>query len=210
MNRPGMESRTISKLSWFKEWALDSLGNIRHEERVAAIVSRLVKITSSLHNLNQNDLWFLRFAALVHDIGRCEEDRRHPSIGARMIRRNKDLPLKKRQRRALAFLTLRHRGAVPDIADDRSIRSGDDGAKLHLLLAFLRAADCLDSRSLPSPNLTFSRRGRRIRIVCQIREDCAKARAVFSRRKKFRLLEAMLDCRVEVAIVAQRRLRAVA
>ena len=53
-------------------------------------------------------------------------------------------------------------------------------------------------------------RGRRIRIVCRLREDSAEARRVFSRRKKFRLLEEMLDCRIDVVIVAARRLSAVA
>jgi hypothetical protein len=74
----------------------------------------------------------------------------------------------------------------------------------------LRAADALDSRGLPSPRLSISRRGTQIRIVCRPHEDSAKVRRIFTRRKKFRLLEELLDCRIEVVVVARRRLRAVA
>jgi exopolyphosphatase/pppGpp-phosphohydrolase len=149
-------------------------------------------------------------AALVHDVGRSVDDEDHPTVGARMIQRETSLRLKKRHRRALAYLTLRHRGAVPELGHDSALRSSDDARRLRLLLGFLRTADCFDSRSLPSPRLSFSRRGRRLQIHCMLREESAKARRVFSRRKKFRLLEETLGCRVEVVISVQRRLRAVA
>jgi hypothetical protein len=210
MSRPGTERRTTSKLAWFQEWASGHLGNVRHERRVANIVCSLFDITRPLHDLSRSDLQILKIAALVHDVGRSVDTKTHPSIGASMIRRNAELPLKKSQRRALAYLTLRHRGSVPDAADDPALRRVDDVRTLRLMLGFLRAADTLDSRWLPSPGLSFSRRGRRIRIICRVREDSGAARRVFSRRKKFRLLEELLDCRIEVEIAASRRLRAVA
>ena len=52
---------------------------------------------------------------------------------------------------------------MPDVSDDVAFRR-DDSHALRLLLALLRAADCLDSRSLPSPRILISRRGRRIQI----------------------------------------------
>lgn len=124
-----------------------------------------------------------------------------------MIRRDADIPLKKQDRRALAYLTLRHRGSVPAAADDPALRRCHDGSTLRLLLGFLRAADALNSRRLPTPRISLSRRGRRIRIKCRLREDSADARRIFSRRKKFRLLEEMLDCRIEVSVIAHGRLR---
>jgi exopolyphosphatase/pppGpp-phosphohydrolase len=210
MSRPGMESRTTSKLAWLRDWASDQLGDIRHERRVAAHVSSLIDITLPLHDLTRADIRLVKMAAFIHDVGRSINKRKHPALGARMIRRNADLPVSKQQRRALAYLTLRHRGLVPAPQDDPALNRINDPAKLQLLLGILRAADTLDSRRLASPRLTFSRRGRRIRIVCQLREDSAEARRIYSRRKKFRLLEEMLDCHIEVVVISQRRLSAVA
>jgi exopolyphosphatase/guanosine-5'-triphosphate,3'-diphosphate pyrophosphatase len=210
MSRPGMESRTTSKLAWFRDWASDHLGDIRHERRVAGSVSALIDATLPLHNLTRADIRLLKIAAFVHDVGRSVNKGKHPSVGARMIRREADLPLSKKQRRAVAYLTLRHRGLVPTAQDDPALRRVGEPAKLRLLLGILRAADTLDSRRLPSPSLSFFRRGRRIRIVCRLREDSAEARRVFSRRKKFRLLEEMLDGRIDVVFVGARRLSAVA
>ncbi|HEX4052786.1 MAG TPA: HD domain-containing protein [Tepidisphaeraceae bacterium] len=209
MNRPGTEGQTVSTLAWIQNWVFDHLGDVRHERRVASIAASLVDLTFPLHDLTRADVRLLKMAALVHDVGRSVDNKNHPSVGARMIRRNADIPVKKEHRRALAYLTLRHRGAVP-AADDPALRRRKDGSTLRLLLGFLRAADALDSRRLATPTISLSRRGRRIRIVCRLREDSAEARRIFSRRKKFRLLEEMLDCHIEVAVIAQRRLRAVA
>jgi exopolyphosphatase/guanosine-5'-triphosphate,3'-diphosphate pyrophosphatase len=210
MSRPGTESQTTSKLTWFRDWAGEHLGTIRHERRVAAIASSLIDVTFPFHDLTRAEIRLLKIAAFLHDIGRSVNRRKHPSVGARMIRRNADLPLSKKQRRALAYLTLRHRGLVPAAQDDPALRRVRDPATLQLLLGILRAADTLDSRRLSAPRLNFVRRGRRIRIVCRVRDDSAAARRIFSRRKKFRLLEEMLNCRIDVVIVARRRLCAVA
>ncbi len=65
----------------------------------------------------------------------------------------------------------------------------------------------LDSRSLES--LVFALAspaggGRMaplaLRVHCYLRSDSLKARQVYRRRKKFRLLEELLDCRVDVEI----------
>jgi hypothetical protein len=71
----------------------------------------------------------------------------------------------------------------------------------------LRVADTLDCRSLPAPRLAIRLRDRCLRITCGLREDSNKVRRVFSRRRKFRLLEEVLDCRVEIAVQRARRLK---
>jgi len=210
MGRPGMEGQTASTLSWFRNWVSSQLGGIRHERRVAAVARSLFDLTASMHDLTRGDLRLLKLAAYLHDVGRSVQNKNHAAIGARIIRRNRDLPLKKRQRRTLAYLALRHRGRLPDAENDSALAHLNDPRKARLLLAFLRAADALDSRGLASPRLSIYRRGQQIRIVCRPREDSAKARRIFSRRKKFRLLEELLKCKIEVVVVAPRRLRAVA
>jgi exopolyphosphatase/pppGpp-phosphohydrolase len=212
MNSLGMDSRSVSKVAILRRWVHSRLGASEHERRVGAIAATLVRLTSAMHSLSTPDIRLLKMAAMVHDVGRSVSKKNHPAIGARMLRRGKHLPLKSRQRRALAYLTLYHRGQVPDWNEAKKeiLRPGDDAARLRLILAFLRAADSLDSRSQPRPSLTFQVRGRRIRIICRLAEDTAKARKIFSRRKKFRLLEELLDCRVEVTLQSSRRLRLVA
>jgi hypothetical protein len=131
---------------------------------------------------------------------RCDGDEGHEITGAKMILRDESLPLTPNERRALAFLTRYHRGPVPDIGGDRLLTDADDHDALWLTLALLRAADALDSRSLESPRLVFALRGRTLRIACYLDDDSAKARRVYSRRKKFRLLESLLCCRVEIDV----------
>jgi exopolyphosphatase/guanosine-5'-triphosphate,3'-diphosphate pyrophosphatase len=199
-----MDGQTASTLSWCRDWVSEQLGGIRHERRVAAIARTLFDLTLPMHDLNRGDLRLLTLGAYLHDVGRSINNKNHASIGAGIIRRERTLPLKKRQRRILSYLALRHRGGVPEAGSDPALKRVNDAGKVRLLLAFLRAADALDSRGLPSPRLSISRRGQRIRIVCRPREDSAKARRIFSRRKKLRLLEEMLDCRIDVVVVVAR------
>jgi exopolyphosphatase/pppGpp-phosphohydrolase len=210
MSRPGMEGQRVRSLSWFREWVLQQLGSIRHERRVSAICRSLFEITLPLHDLNRSDLRLLKLAGYLHDIGRSINNKNHPAEGARIIRRQSDLPLKKRERRLLAYIALRHRGSIPDANEDRALDRVSDKSKARMLLGFLRAADTLDSRWMAAPGLSFSRRGQTIRIVCRTRHDADEARRIFCRRKKFRLLEEMLDCRFEVVVRTRRRIRAAA
>lgn len=186
---------------------MEHLGTVRHERRVSTIARQLVDATLPLHNLESRDRRLLRMGALVHDIGRHVSEKDHPSIGCEMLLEDESLPLKNRHRRALAYLTLYHRDEVPEPGKDGILRRSDDSAKMLLLLAFLRAADGLDSRSLRPPKLTIFRRGKCVRITCRLCEDSPKARRVYARRKKFRLLEELLDCRVDLTVMVRRRLR---
>jgi exopolyphosphatase/pppGpp-phosphohydrolase len=210
MSRPGMEGQRVRSLSWFREWVFEQLGSVRHERRVSAICRSLFEVTLPLHDLSRRDLRLLRLAGYLHDVGRSINNKNHPAEGARIIRRERSLPLKKRERRMLAYLALRHRGRVPDPQEDRALDRINNKMKARLLLAILRAADTLDCRWLPAPGLSISRRGQKLRIVCWTRGDTDKAKSIFSRRKKFKLLEEMLDCRIEVAVKARRRVRAAA
>ncbi len=148
MSRPGMEGQRVRSLSCFREWVYEQLGSVRHERRVSAICRILFEKTLPLHDLNRNDLRLLKLAAYLHDIGRSVNNKNHPTEGARIIRRESDLPLKKRQRRMLAYVALRHRGRVPEASEDRALSRVSDKEKARLILAFLRAADTLDSRWL--------------------------------------------------------------
>jgi exopolyphosphatase/pppGpp-phosphohydrolase len=201
-----MEGRAAPKTRLVARWAMFRLGRIEHEARVARLAVRLLDITENLHDLSLHHRRLLRLAALVHDVGRSKDDEDHPAVGARMIRQSVELPLKKSDRRALAYLTMFHRGSAPPLGQDGILKRRDDRPTLRLILGFLRAADALDCRWLAAPRITLHRRGRRLRVVVHLRDNSEKARRAFNRRKKFKLLEEMLDCRVELEIRHAREL----
>ena len=200
-----------------ERWVRRQLGAVQHELRVAEIGATVFELTSPLHRLEAAaDARLLRLACLVHDVGRCVDDAEHPAEGAAMLLADDSLPLSAAERRSLAYLTLYHRGDVPDLGDDDVLHPGDDHARLLKLLAMLRCADGLDSRSLESPRLVFALLAGaadappQLRVTCYLQSDNPKVRRVYSRRKKFRLLEQTLGCRVEVEVATAQALRMVA
>jgi exopolyphosphatase/pppGpp-phosphohydrolase len=200
-----------------ERWVRRRLGTTGHERRVAEISATVFELTSPLHALRPcRDGRLLRLAALVHDVGRCVDDAEHPAHGAAMLLSDESLPLGAAERRALAYLTLYHRGSVPALGDDDVLHPEDDREGLLTVLGMLRCADGLDSRSLESPRLVFAllegSRSRRatLRVTCYLHSDSEKARRVYQRPKKFRLLEQTLGCSVEVDVASAQALRMVA
>ena len=179
------------------------LSSLEHERRVKEIAGRLFDLTRPLHGLKESDRRTLLLAAVVHDVGRCVDDQTHPEVGGRMLREADELPLSQKQLAELVQLTRLHRGRV-DVASVRLSR------RMRVLLALLQAADGLDSRAIESPKLVMVFQSRRLHITCYLDELTGKAMKVYGRRKKFALLEEMLECRVDVNLVEGRDLRMVA
>ena len=133
-----------------------------------------------------------------------------------MILADESLPIAAQDRRALAYLTLYHRGGVPAAGEDDVLHPEDDHAGLLTVLGMLRCADGLDSRSLESPRLVFAlldggRAPRHtLRVTCYLQTDSDKARRIYQRPKKFRLLEQTLGCDVKVDVASAQALRMVA
>lgn len=193
-----------------EKWVQNELGSVDHERRVSEIASKLFDLTWPLHGLTREDRRVLRLAAMVHDVGRSIDDETHPEQGARMVMKTDHLPLEPGERRALAYLTRYHRGKVPEPGADEILRRADDHDTLRRILALLRAADALDSRAIESPRLMFELIGRRLQITCYLENDTPKARKVYTRPKKYRLMEELFDCRVDVRIATAQSLRMVA
>lgn len=183
-----------------KRWVHRRTGSLEHERRVADIARTLFTLTAPRHGLTIAHRRLLALAAIVHDVGRARGAEGHEIMGAAMILRDDSLPLTGAQRRGLAYLTRYHRGLVPESGRDGILAHADDHDALRLMLALLRAADALDSRSLESPRLVFTLRGRTLRIACYLDQESHRARKTYARRKKFRLLEELLECRVEIGV----------
>ncbi|HEY7090391.1 MAG TPA: HD domain-containing protein [Tepidisphaeraceae bacterium] len=192
-----------------ERWVQRRLGRIGHERRVTAIATTLFDLMQDLHGLGPAHRRLLRLAAIVHDVGRQVDARRHPAMGAEMILEDTNLPINSEQRRKLVYLTRYHRGAVPEAGFDDILQGGDGRKAMRRVLAILRTADSLDNRNMTPPRIVVALKGRKLQVTCFIEEDTAKARRVLTRRKKFRLMEDLLDCKVEVEIKRAEAVQAV-
>ena len=206
-----MLSRNAMDLRAIAHWVARHLdGGIEHEQRVVRIASTLFDLTADLHDLSPRYRRLLRAAALVHDVGRSVNKPEHPRAGARLVLRDRSLGLGPFDRRALAFLTLYHRDGLPALGDESILRAAHDRVALRKVLALLRAADALDSRSLESPRLVFGLKKRRLHVACYLEDFSGKARRVYLRRKKFTLMEDEIGCTVEVDVRSAEALTMVA
>jgi exopolyphosphatase/guanosine-5'-triphosphate,3'-diphosphate pyrophosphatase len=209
-------TQRTQQLAALERWVRRQLGTLEHEIRVAEIAATVFDLTAPLHRLDGPDARLLRMASLVHDVGRCVDDAEHPAEGAAMLLADESLPLSTAQRRWLAYLTLYHRGQVPDLGEDDVLHPEDDHRRLLRLLALLRCADGLDSRSLESPRLVFAMlpgaggAAPCLRVGCYVQSASDKVRRVYSRRKKFKLLEETFGCRVDIEVATAQALRMVA
>jgi len=199
-----LEHGSPARSALFERWVRRRLGNIDHERRVAEIALTLFDLTAPLHRLGAGERRTLKLATLVHDVGRSIDADGHAKHGAAMLLADTSLPISSAERRAAAYLTRYHRGSVPDLGHDEILAQSDPRVALRMVLAILRAADALDGRSTQRPRLLFTlgRTGAttELRVTCYLDEESAKARKVYSRRKKFRLLEELLNVRVVVDV----------
>ena len=176
------------------------LGSSEHEQRVATIATRLFELMRPKHNLGRRYRELLHTAALLHDAAKTIDPAGHESRGAEMVLVDRTLDLTPWQRRAVAFLVRYHRGPVPIDAGNGLLQRGDGRGRLLVLLAFLRAADALDSRRLPATALIIRRSERKLRVRCLVEGDAAEARRLLGGRGKFKLLEKRFGVRVRVRV----------
>lgn len=183
-----------------ERWVHRRLGKIDHERRVCAIAEMLFDLMQPFHKLDLPEKRLLLLGCTVHDVGRKVDRRLHPTIGAQMLLADRSLPFGDNERRSVAYLTRYHRGAVPELGFDEILSSHENRRRLRLILAILRAADALDGRQLHAPRLVFAMSERKISVTVYLEDDSSKARRFFKRRKKFRLFEELLGCKVDIAI----------
>jgi exopolyphosphatase/pppGpp-phosphohydrolase len=188
------------QLATIRHWAGEHLGDVQHEQRVMQIAVHLFDLTAHLHGLGSKHRRLLQVGALLHDVGRSQEPKKHHLSGAKLILNSPTLPLTPLQRQVAAYLARYHRGPVPSTMNSTYLPDEVLPAELQLLLAILRAADTLDNRRLPQPTLILRLKGRRLRIKCLVDTQCRRARRVFQRRRKFKMLKRLLGVRVKVQV----------
>ncbi|MGE5610723.1 MAG: HD domain-containing protein [Bacillota bacterium] len=205
--RPIVEPEILARSGTFalqlmavRRWAGEHLGDVKHEQRVMQVAVHLFDLTAHLHGLGSQHRRLLKLGALLHDVGRYQEAKKHHVTGAKLILNSRTLPLNGTERQVAAYLARYHRGEVPAAVSATYLPEGMSVTELQLLLAILRAADTLDNRRLQQPTLILRLKGRRLRIKCWVDGQWRRARRVFQRRRKFKMLRQMLNVRVKVQV----------
>jgi exopolyphosphatase / guanosine-5'-triphosphate,3'-diphosphate pyrophosphatase len=188
-----------TRLGRLRRWVCCRLGDSRHEQRVMQIAVALFDLTAKRHELKPRHRRILELAAFLHDIGRVHGAERHNVHGARMLLDGSSLHLRGSERAILAHLTRYHRGRLPACRADWTHPELESARSMQLLLAMLRAADALDSRNFATPALSIRLKGDRLRIRCYV-HDLPRAEECFLKKKKYRLLEALLGLRIQVQL----------
>jgi exopolyphosphatase/pppGpp-phosphohydrolase len=197
MTRYRSSSDPISPMARrIETWVARRMGDIGHERRVRALSTNLFDLTADRHDLRADWRRLLELAAVVHDVGRSIDDDGHELLGADLLM-HASLPLPESDRRILACLTRHHRGKPPAHGSEQFLTRRHDRGAVRMLLALLRTADTLDNRNLTSPTIRFALGPNKLKIHCHLESDSLKARQIYRRRGKFRMIEDLLDLRID-------------
>lgn len=144
-----------------------------HDEQVAKNALQLFDQLSPLHGLPGNDRFLLHAACILHDIGWSRGDRAHNKSGARIVRRDRTLPLTKEERQQIALLVRYHRKELPSSSQRRfaALKAGDK-KRVAILSSILRIADGLDrSHQSRVEAITVTIRRDRVIIRCHANSE---------------------------------------
>jgi putative phosphoesterase len=176
------ETPTLNALPWDeaeKEWRLKAVSQLaadsdyeeEHTRHVTWLSRRLFAELQPLHQLGEEERFWLRCGALLHDIGWIEGQKGHHKTSLRLILGAPDLPFDERERHIIGSIARYHRGALPkDKHDHFAALSPVDQYNVTILAALLRVADGLDRthRSVVH-DLTCAISPRQIIVSCAVR-----------------------------------------
>ncbi len=116
-----------------------------HTHQVEKLALKLFDELKSLHELNDVERDWLRYAAILHDIGWIEGRKAHHKTALRIILSTPLLPFDQKERLIIGSIARYHRKALPDKAHDSYAALDLMEQKIvSSLAALLRVADGLD------------------------------------------------------------------
>jgi putative phosphoesterase len=116
-----------------------------HTHHVTDLALRLFDELRPLHQLGLEDRFWLRYGALLHDIGWVKGQKKHHKTALRLILKKLDGPFDDRERHFIGSIARYHRRALPKAKHDHfAALSPVDQYRVTVLAALLRVADGLD------------------------------------------------------------------
>lgn len=116
-----------------------------HDEQVMKNALMLFDQLAPLHGLTEEERFLLQAAAILHDIGWSQPGGAHNKTGARMVRADTSLPLKRDEQEIIALLIRYHRKSPPSLRQRRFAELDQgDRERVQKLASLLRIADGLD------------------------------------------------------------------
>jgi exopolyphosphatase/pppGpp-phosphohydrolase len=139
-----------------------------HPVQVARLALALFDGLRSIHGLGDEERQFLRYAALLHDIGILSGTKGHHKRSQQIILRATGLPFRGRRRRLVALVARYHRKALPSLKHELyAALDPADRRRVRVLAGLLRVADGLDvSHRRVVKKLTCRATARRVVIIC--------------------------------------------
>ena len=161
----------------------------QHTHQVTRLALALFDELQPLHEYGEDERFWLQCAAVLHDIGWMEGQRRHHKTALRIILEKDDLPLSKRERLLVASVARYHRKALPsDRHEHFAALEPSDQKRVRVLAAILRVADGLDrSHQNLVGRLSCDISGGKIAVRCSVSGPAAAE--VSAARKKGDLFE---------------------
>jgi len=144
-----------------------------HDEQVMKNALMLFDQLAPLHGLLGEERFLLQAASLLHDIGWSRPGGAHNKTGARMVRADTSIPLKRDEREIIALLIRYHRRSPPSLRQRRFAElNPGDRELVQKLASILRIADGLDrSHQSLVDTITATIRENEVILHCSARSE---------------------------------------
>jgi exopolyphosphatase/guanosine-5'-triphosphate,3'-diphosphate pyrophosphatase len=158
--------------------------NLPHAEAIRKIAVKVFDKMIQIHGLGERDRIFLEIAAIVHDIGRFIDSRKHHKHSCYLISNSQIPGLSEEERRVVAAIARYHRKAKPQsLHPEYMSLPAQLRVKVCKLAAILRVADAAaHSLEQQPPNCSVSINNRAVVIKLGNGVDIALGKVILSRK----------------------------
>jgi len=167
---------------------------VEHTHQVTKLALKLFDELQPLHNLGNQERFWLHAAGLLHDIGWIEGQKGHHKTALRTILSAKSLPYGNRERLIIGSIARYHRGALPKKKHSHfAALKPPQRRMVSILAAILRVADGLDrTHQNLIKDLSCEITPEKIIIRCSVNQS-AEIECAFALKKGRQLLEEVME-----------------
>ena len=167
---------------------------VEHTHQVTKLALKLFDELQIIHNLGNQERFWLHAAGLLHDIGWIEGQKGHHKTALRTILSAKSLPYGNRERLIIGSIARYHRGALPKKKHSHFAALNPQQRRVvSTLAAILRVADGLDrTHQNLIKDLSCETTPERILVRCSVNQP-AEIERMFALKKGQQLLEKVME-----------------